>query len=411
LKYPPDAPPLARFNLTHVVKPAKLIKDMKALFGLANGIEDIENPYHAANKALKYTKRFGVSNLLCEFEADVQKDTLLDRRFKGLEYSVAIAIEKAPKVSVQCCTPGCKGTAIANSHTLQKGGVLRYLSSGLGKVYQTKLTPFTKGDALYELSIRSATTFPGYCASCETSKFAASENAGVLLSTELIVPLIWRALCFIRFRRAQEVKARGLMISKPEMFNVAREYDDPVTGLSQALAFKNSLYSYRAAKKWTEVFDRTLDRSNQPFTIIAIEVPDLPFAGTGLIPIPIAFDGSTDPNLFKFYKEISSLSYSTVLIKNVPYLVLAFRKTDGRAKSFCKEMMSMNPTLLSAYLPQIIIGGSDTVYISKEFWDNQASATDKLIIKQAQAMKFPEMSFPQWGRLSQVTVGKRSFLN
>lgn len=401
---------LSSFDLSREVKAERLLRDMKPICGVANGIEAIENPYDAANKALKYAKRFGVSSLLVELEAEVQGATSSDPRFRGLENEVAMAVEKAPNVKLRCFTAGCLNEAISSSHALQKGGALKYLSDDNGRVYQTKLTPFTKGDALKDLSIKSASTFPGYCKACEVGKFSASENSGAKLTKNLMLPLIWRALCFIQFRRAQELKVRGLIVSKPTLYTLTSEHSDPATGLSSMLHFKNVMYSYRMAKRWVQSLERAIESGSHNISMIAMEMPDITFVGAGLIPIPISFDGSLDAQLFRFEKEISSIAYTTVIVESVPHLIFAFRKTDGRAKAFCKEMITMSPDLLSAYMPEIIIGGSDTVFVSKHFWDSQATLADKAIIERSQVMGFPEMTFPPGERMSCVSVGRRSFI-
>lgn len=338
-----------------------------------------------------------------ELDAEIKKGTISDRRFKGMEFEIAIGVERETNILMPCSTPRCENPAIRNSHTLQKGGVLRYLAEDTGKVYQTKTTPFTKGDRLKELSAKSASTFPGFCTTCEVSEFSHVENFDVPLTYDTALPLLWRSLCFVKFRRAQEVKLRGLMVLKPNLYKIVSDHEDPATGLATMLSFKNSIYSYRIARKWTTTLERALKNGGQ-ISIIAVSVPDLPFAGAGLIPIAVDFNREADENLFRFDREVSSLAYTTILIEGIPNLIFAMRNMDTRAKLFCKSMLSMELDLLSAYLPQIVIGGSDTVFVSKKYWDDHASLSDKKIFSHAQAMRYPQMAYPSWGGMTKVKI-------
>ena len=157
------------------------------------------------------------------------------------------------------------------------------------------------------------------------------------------------------------------------------------------------------ARKWTAVLEAAFKKRGQ-ISMIAVKAPNIPFAGAGIIPIPVDFKRELDSNIFRFDREISSLAYTTILIEGIPHFVFAARNMDARAKLFCKSMVSMDPVLLSAYFPQIVIGGSDTVFVSKAYWDDQASPADKRIFAHAQAMKFPQMAFPSWGNMTNVKI-------
>ena len=208
--------------------------------GLSNEIEDILDPYIAADEAVRLCRRYKVGKYSAAVESDDQDKTMRDSRFLGLEHKISIAVEKPAPVELNCCSPGCQNKSVKNSHALQKNGILGTLSDAEGRILQTKITPFSKSNPMKEIGVRYASVFPGYCKTCEQTVFSRAERHNAEIDLENVSLLLWRALCFIRFRRAQEVKARAMMISKPQMYDVIKEHEDPFVGFSSTFYLKNS---------------------------------------------------------------------------------------------------------------------------------------------------------------------------
>ncbi len=381
-----------------------LFRDFKPLMGLSNEIENILDPYKAANEAARLAKKYKIGKHLVELEADVQDRTLKDKRFLGLEQKIAISVEKPAPVDLSCCTPDCGRAAVKNSHALQKNGILATLADENGRILQTKITPFSSFGGMKELGARYASVFPGYCRDCEQSVFRRAEIQNAEIDIENATVLLWRALCFIRYRRAQEVKARAMLISKPEMYSISKENEDPFTAFSSAFNLKSSIYSYKMSDRWVNSLGDHVWGSKSELTIASIELKELPFAGCGVIPIPIGFDRNTHPNVGNFHAILPSLIFTTMLRERRPHIIFACKRADHWSHGFLKKLSRMDRHLLAAYIPQIVLGGSDTIYLSKRYWVRESTERDRCILMHSQAMKFPQMVFPFWGAPDGVAV-------
>lgn len=391
--------------------PKVLFRDFKPLMGVANQIEDILDPYEAANEAVRLAKQNRIGRHLAELQDDIQERTVKDKRFLGLEQKIAISVEKPAPVDLPCCKPDCPEFAIKNSHSLQKNGILASLADENGRILQTKITPFSSSGGMKDLGVRYASVFPGYCKACEQSIFSRAEILNAEVDKENTALLLWRALCYIRYRRAQEVKARGMMVSKPEMYAISSENEDPFTAFATAFNLKTSIYSYKMSDKWVSILDDQVWSSASELSIASIELKKLPFAGCGAIPIPIDFDRITHPNVGNFHSTLPSLVFTTVLKEGRPHIILACRRGDRWSRNFLKRLMRMDCELLAAYIPQIILGGSDTVFLSKRYWDHESTERDRCILKHSQFMASPQMVFPFWGAPDGVSVQRAFWVN
>ena len=327
-----------------------------------------------------------------------------------MEYQVHIAVEKPPPVPLKCCTPQCSNPAILNSHTLQKQKVLQHVQNKQGVVYQTKLTPFSGETPLKKVSTRFASVFPGFCSQCEQSKFAEAESHEAELNKSNALVLAWRAACFIRFRRAQELKIRGLIVSQSAAYELSTIHSDPITPMAATAILKTNIYSYRILDKWVKLLERGNYDARKDLAVFALAAPNIPFVGAGIIMLPLGFDRQQDPTTSKFYQELPSIVYTTMVVGGVPQFIFVARKRDKMAMRFCMSLLSLDLHLLSCYLPQLIIGGSDTVFFSEKYIESRASVLDKHILNHSQNMKFPQMVFPFWGKMSEVEVTKASLI-
>ncbi|MBY6141841.1 hypothetical protein KUV26_20590 [Leisingera daeponensis] len=381
-----------------------LFRDFKPLMGLSNEVEDILDPYKAASEAAKLARRYKIGRHLAELQADVQERTLKDKRFLGLEQKIAISVEKPAPVDLPCCTPDCHGVAVRNSHALQKNGILATLADENGRILQTKITPFSSSGGMKELGARYASVFPGYCKDCEQSVFHRAELRNAEVNMENVALLLWRALCFIRYRRAQEVKARAMMVSKPEMYNISKENEDPFTAFASAFNLKTSIHSYKMSERWVNSLGNQVWGPKNELAIASIEFKKLPFAGCGVIPIPVDFDRNTHPSVGNFHSILPSLVFTTMHQEGRPHIILACRRADRWSQIFLKRILRMDSHLLAAYIPQILLGGSDTIFLSKHYWDHETTERDRCILLHSQLMKFPQMVFPFWGAPDGVSV-------
>lgn len=387
------------------VSPEKLAADMKPICLIANSIEKISNPLDAAAKALKLTTKYPLSRFLAETEFHPDSTIYDDKSFLGMEQSIAQSVEKSVSASIICCTPKCPNLAILNSHTLQKNKVLKSISSPNGLLYQTKITPFAQS-TLKEINIKSASSFPGFCRECETKLFVKAENGNTEVNKENILILTWRALCFIKYRRAQELKHRGLMVSLPKVYQLLKDHNAPGMGLSLMLQFKIAIYSFRNAAYWEKVLQDEIFNKKSDLSILAFEIPNTPLVGAGYIPLPINLNGIVNKNVGNFYKMIPGLSFTTLISGRSAYIAFVYKKNDIETVNFLNRLRSFDNDTISAYFPQIVIGGSDTVYISKSFWETEANLLEKRIVLHSQGMKFPQMIYPFWGRINSLIINR-----
>ena len=126
--------------------------------------------------------------------------------------------------------------------------------------------------------------------------------------------------------------------------------------------------------------------------------------------LPLSFDRKQDPMTSKFNQELPTIIYTTMVVAGEPQLILVARKRDKNAMRFCKNLLSLDLLLLSCYLRQLIIGGSDTVFFSEKYIEKRASILDKHILSHSQNMMFPQMVFPYWGNMSEVEVTKATII-
>jgi nitrate reductase alpha subunit len=60
--------------------------------------------------------------------------------------------------------------------------------------------------------------------------------------------------------------------------------------------------------------------------------------------------------------------------------------------------------LTSAFLPQLVIANSDTIYMSPTWWYEKADELDKHIVLHSFLMPFAQMVSPWWGPIKGVNI-------
>jgi hypothetical protein len=110
-----------------------------------------------------------------------------------------------------------------------------------------------------------------------------------------------------------------------------------------------------------------------------------------------------------YRRNIPALAYTSIVTNGASYVAILFDLSNKEVSRIYEDLTKMDNYLISAYLPQLMIGGSDTIYLSKDYWEG-ASESDRFLFKIFQAMKFPEMIFPSWGKMSGVNVEGRMTL-
>lgn len=382
-----------------------VMSDYRNICLISNKIESVSNPYDASRLAVSLTRHYRLSNFMkIVSPSSIKKDTITDNRFKYLENKIVLGVEKADGLELECCAPNCNNKAIKRSHSIQKKGVLETISNKENKVYQTKATAFSGANFMQEVGWNNASTFPGFCSDCERTLFSKAERRDAQLDKPNIEILIWRALCHTRFRRAQEVQLRGHIVSKPEAYDLSRELDDVLIVASSALLLKNRIHSFRLIDSWIASLEHNLGGGAARHLHLALRVPGLPFVGAGIIPIYYDFDRKRVQPADRFNVNTQSLAYTTCVMDGATHIVLCAKRGDSKTVRLLTNMTRMDRYLLSSFLPQIIMGGSDTVYFSIDYWDKQATELDKHIVRHAYLMNLPQMVFPFWGAMSQVCV-------
>lgn len=384
---------------------ADQMSDLKNVVHAANGMEKFEDPYVAARYAVRSTERFRLrSEMKIISPAAIADSTISHNKFRAAENAVLLAVEKNPSTRLICCAPRCGNFTIANSHAIQKKRVIEKISDVKHEVFQTKNDAFDGANFMRKIGWRGASTFPGFCHSCEEKLFRDVESSTMILNRRNMATLIWRALCFTRFRRAREVQIRGQLTSRLPMYELAEELDDVLVLANSSLLFKNRIHAFRQLDLWVSKLQKSSFDAESQFSYVTLKMPNLPFVGAGVIPLHFDFNREWIQAPDRFDKDVQSVAYTTCLVDNCLHIVFCARKRQKIASQFCERIVTMDKHLLSAFLPQLLIGSTDTNYVSPDYWTKIATPLDKQIFKHAHTMNFAQMVFPHWGVMTDLEI-------
>lgn len=384
-------------------------KDYLPLCDIAIKIEAIADPYEAARVAVqlaeKYLKKGELHPAMSVFSTDSYEDGVVGHhKVRELERTVANAIEKPPKLKIACCTPKCTGVAIKRSHVIQRNKILSTIVDANNTVLQTKIHPDEDTDFVRRIGWKDASTFPGFCVSCESEQFSNAEHEDAPINRDTVGKLLWRAMCFTRYRRAIEIQERAKIVSKPKAYDIAKELGQPIIPFSSALIMKTRISAFRSLDRWIGSFEKGRFGLAKRFRYLILELENAPFVGAGAIPVYYDLDRKLLTSPRKFSASDNYMSFTSFCSGGKQYVVFGYDKTHRSSVRLMTQLVKLNHQLISAFLPQLIIANSDTVYLSPTWWKTQADDVDKHIVLHSFFMNFAQMVFPWWGPIKGVNV-------
>ena len=384
-------------------------QDYPILCDIANKIEGITNPYKAARVAVRLSEKYLKSGQLHPEMSVIDTSSFSDEvaghhDIRGLERVVVNAIERAPNTTVPCCTPACNEPAIKKSHAIQRNKILSSIVNESNTVLQMKLHPDEDSDFVQKVGWKDASTFPGFCMSCESKQFSSAETKNAPVNRNTIGKLLWRAMCFTRYRRAVEIQKRAEIVSKPKAYAIADTLSEPLVPLNSALIMKTRISAFRALDIWITAFEKGHYGLAERFGYLLLELESAPFVGAGAIPIHYDLNRNLISSPRRFISANSYMSFTSLCSAGKQYVVFGYDKTHKTAARVVNQLAEQSPHLISAFLPQLVIANSDTVYMSPTWWELEADELDQHIVKHSFFMHFAQMVFPWWGPIKNVNV-------
>lgn len=398
-----------RDSLKRPVSIERYAEDFLPLCDVANKIEAIANPYEAARVAVRiadrYLKKGQLHPEMGVFGTDSYDDGVVGHhKVRGLERTVANALEKPRNFTFTCCTPRCENAAIKKSHVIQRNKILSTIVDKSNAVFQTKVHPDEDLEFLHKVGWKNASTFPGFCASCESTQFYEAEQKNAAVNRETVSKLIWRAICFTRYRRAIELQERAKIVSEPKAYDVAKNLEEPLIPVSSALIMKTRIAAFRTLDRWIESFERGHCGLAERFKYLVLELEYAPFVGAGAIPVHFDISRNLLSSPRKFSSSDNYMSFTSLCSGEKQYVVFGYDKSHRISRKLIEQLRRLDPHLISAYLPQLVFANSDTVYLSPTWWETEADEVDKHIVLHSFFMNFAQMVFPWWGPLKGVNV-------
>lgn len=369
----------------------------------------ISEPYGAARVAVRLAERYLKSGQL-NSEMSVlstgsfEDGTVGHHRFRELERTVANALEQPPKQNINCCTPSCIGTAIKRSHVIQRNKILSTIVDGNNTVLQTKIHPDDDINFVRKIGWKDASTFPGFCTNCESTQFSNAEHKNAPINRSTVSMLLWRAMCFTRYRRAIEIQERAKIVSEPKAYDTAKALDAPIIPLNSALIMKTRISAFRSLDRWIGSFEKGRLGLAKRFRYLVLELENAPFVGAGAIPVYYDLNRKLLTSPRKFSASDNYMSFTSFCSGGKQYVVFGYDKSHRSSVTLMAQLVKLDHQLISAFLPQLIVANSDTVYLSPTWWETQADDVDKHIVLHSFFMNFAQMVFPWWGQIKGVNV-------
>ncbi len=384
-------------------------KDYFPLCDIANKIEAIRDPYEAARIAVqlaeKYFKNGQLHPEMSVISTDSYDEGLVGHhKVRELERTVANSLDKPPNFKITCCTPKCSNPAIKRSHVVQRNKILSTIVDEDNKVLQTKIHPDEDVEFVRKIGWKDASTFPGFCENCENIQFSRAEYKNAPINRDTVGKLLWRAMCFTRYRRAVELQKRAKIVSEPNAHNTAQALEQPLIPFSSALIMKTRISAFRSLDRWIGSFEKGRYGLTKRFNFMVLELENAPFVGAGAIPVHYDLDRKMLSSPRKFINSGSYMSFTSLCSGGKQYVVFGYDNSHKSSVHLIEQLSKLDLCLISAFLPQLIIANSDTVYLSPTWWETKADEVDKHIVMHSFLMSFAQMVFPWWGPIKGVNV-------
>ena len=398
-----------RNDLTRPAPIEQYHADYSILCDIANKIEAKVDPYEAARVAVRLAEKYLKKGQLHPEMSVISTSSFEDgvvghHQMRGLERNVVNGVERTPNFSITCCTPNCTEVAIKRSHVVQRNKILSTIVDGSNTVLQIKIHPDEDTDFVRKIGWKDASTFPGFCRDCESKQFSSAEHEDAPVNRDTVGKLLWRAMCFTRYRRAIEIQKRAEIVSKTHAYDVAKSLDQPLIPFNSALILKTRISAFRTMDRLTETFERGRYGLSGRFGYLVLELENAPFVGAGFIPVYYDLNRNLLASPTKFISSDNYISFTSFCSAGKQYLIFGYDKVHKSSVKLVKQLAELDPHLFSAFLPQLVIANSDTVYLSPTWWELEADELDKHIVKHSSFMNFAHMVFPWWGPIKGVNI-------
>jgi hypothetical protein len=270
-----------------------------------------------------------------------------------------------------CTNPVIRAHSVARSSALSKLAIN-------DRVYQVDVDPFsierTRGELTHKLvSIRSATTFTGFCSQHDNQLFAPIDIELSTLSAEQVLLLHYRALC------------REFYVSRPtlESNQVLRSLDRGREQAVQAFvqgyvnardkSVSKSLQELQAEKDTCDGYLANHNFSN--IRALILEFNSTPMiACSGLNRPFFDFTGKVLQNYADMSKDMEMLSFTLIPAAGGGLGVLAWlKKSDWVCRPFAESLDSLSNVTKSSAIVQWVFDSFENYALNPTWWDSLTS--------------------------------------
>jgi hypothetical protein len=224
------------------------------------------------------------------------------------------------------------------------------------------------------------------------------------IDRDTIGKLLWRAMCFTRYRRAIEIQERAKLVSQPGAYDIATALGQPIIPLNSALIMKTRISAFRSLDRAVGSFEKGRFGIAKRFKYLVMELENAPFVGAGAFPIHYDLGRNLLTSPKKFATSDNYMSFTSLCSRGKQYVVFGYDQSHQSSARLIGQLFKQDLQLISAFLPQLIIANSDTVYLSPTWWEAEADDVDKHIVLHSFFMNFAQMVFPWWGPIKGVNV-------
>jgi len=334
---------------------------------------------------------------------------------------------KAAHSSRLCLVPknlsvACSGK-IVGAHTVPRSGSLERIAKD-GHVYGwpfPDLNEMAKHDGVprpTQIGVKSASTFPGFCATHDNAIFKPIENEKIVFSAEQCFLFGYRALAYEKYMKDAQANSIGIIRDVDKGWNFGSQqvhqahvgvYADSVQLGANDMARDKALYDkVLISKDYSSVRSYIVKFEKSPTIMCSGRLaPVYDFSGAQL-------QDGCDPDV-----KLRHLSVSSFAVGEVGGAVVLtwLKDSDDICIRFVRSLHATGRALLADALTRLMFENLQNIYWSPTWWDNQPDESKAALIKRfADATDIAEgidpkalapdgRSYNDWGRAEIEMIG------
>ncbi|RFB53686.1 hypothetical protein [Bacillus thuringiensis] len=320
-------------------------------------------------------------------------DEIIDKvTMNKLKFQSINEFQKEKKKRKVCIIPGCKNKSIKRSHSIQKSGSLKIISSDSHLLQPSfEMTADEPNMIMKKVGIQDASTFPGFCQNHE-KLFAEFENKRDINSVDEAKLQAYRSICrelvhnqlelewsnknLVKYKSERNRQAKLMLekYSKKALKKVNIECDDYRINYAQMaksiLNDKLTVLNNMHDSLYAEITNK---KHKKDLYMEAIKI-DFQF--------PIALCGIGYANLIQDENDrrnvISILNI--VPFESSTILIFAGNINDKLILEEYLKFVSQNPFTILGCIESFMMHGTDHWFISPELWDKFDAKKKKFIL-------------------------------